>query len=448
MKEHVGPTDVNGRNSGITRRSLLKGAALLAGAAALAPLWQDWGPLGKAISPLTGGSNPLTGGSNPLKVGALIPASSIYPALGEGLMAGMSLYFGQANNQAGGRRIELVSRNIGFGPSRAVEASRKLIQEDEVDFVVGVLNSGVASDLRVVFQESHTPFLINNVGANVIRPAESSPYIFHNSLNYWQASQATGVWAASNLGRRAFMATSFYDSGYDTLYAFRRGFELAGGEVIRTHTGGIPPIEDDPKQLMKAIRQARLISFARSTVASQPSTLSMPTTVSAWRDKSPWQARPFGLMKISCRLRAQQPWAIRSGLSWSASLRTPENNAFTEAYVERTGRAPGPFSVLGYDSARLIVDAANAVEGDTANSGRLLGALASARFMSPRGHFKMDPATHSSASPIYLREVRQNGGTAYNEVVAQLDGVSEWNNPVVAELSGMKTGWLNAYMSA
>jgi hypothetical protein len=73
-----------------------------------------------------------------------------------------------------------------------------------------------------------------DTGANLPETDQTMPVA---TLDVWSAAWITGHWAASALGRRAVIATSFYDSGYDSLYALHRGFETAGGEaeVFLTH---------------------------------------------------------------------------------------------------------------------------------------------------------------------------------------------------------------------
>ena len=134
---------------------------------------------------------------------------------------------------------------------------------------------------------------------------------------------------------------------------------------------------------------------------------------------------------------------IRSGFTWSRDLQTSENKAFTSAYEDWSGRSPGAFAVLGYDSARLIVEGMSAVEGDTSRTIQFLGALANAEFDSPRGRLEMSSHNHGTTSPIYLREVRGSG----NEVIAELKPVPDTEDLGMTMASEMRSGWINAYLS-
>src|SRR2546426_10380737 len=84
-------------------------------------------------------------------------------------------------------------------------------------------------------QGCRTFLILADAGANIVRETEQSPYVFHNTLGYWQSSLALGEWAVRNIGKKVFVASSFYESGYDALYAFRLGAEIAGRRGRRTY---------------------------------------------------------------------------------------------------------------------------------------------------------------------------------------------------------------------
>jgi branched-chain amino acid transport system substrate-binding protein len=71
----------------------------------------------------------------------------------------------------------------------------------------------------------------------------------------------------------------------------------------------------------------------------------------------------------------------------------------------------------GYDTARVIVESLNKTQGDAANKDKLVEAIASVKFASPRGPFEFDPESHNPIQNVYAREVRESGGKLTNFVV-------------------------------
>jgi ABC-type branched-subunit amino acid transport system substrate-binding protein len=197
--------------SSINRRAFLKTASMVAGAMASPPVH-----LGVITHLLL---------SRPLRIGLLLPSSEAYPAMGDNLKAGLELGF--QSLLVDPDRVKIIPAQVRQGYNRAGEKAQQLL-EAGADLVVAAINSQVASRLQDLFQSQQRVLLAATVGEHASAPGKPNPYVFFNSLNYWQANWALGAWTAQNLGRQILMAGSFYESGYDSLYAFQRGVESAG----------------------------------------------------------------------------------------------------------------------------------------------------------------------------------------------------------------------------
>jgi branched-chain amino acid transport system substrate-binding protein len=432
--------------SPLSRRGFLKTIGWMAGAAVVAPFLTSRASIAGASSRLPGARG-VSVGKYPLKIGMLLPESELYPAMGDNLKAGIKLFFDQGQAQAADGHTELVTETIGLGFGQAVPKARKLITEDRVDLVVGILNSSVAARLRKVFEGSRTFLIVSNVGANTVRADEQSPFVFYNSLSFWQASRAMGSWAARNLGRKAFVASSFYESGYDVLYAFAQGFEGAGGKILQTFVSHIPADTRGFGSVLAEIESAKPDFVSAFYSGQQAIDFVKAYADSGLASRIPLVGSAFLADEAVLAAQGRTALGIKSCLSWAASMNTPENQAFITAYRARTGHLPDAFSVLGYDTAQLMHHAVQAVAGDLSRHNDLRIALSTAKFTSPRGLVQMDPHTQSAISPLYLREVRHLGPTLSNVVLGELDSDARMYDRALTTQPGLKTGWLNAYLS-
>ena len=83
--------------------------------------------------------------AEPIKIGYLVSLSGVYAALGEDLRDGLNLYMEQIGRKAGGRDIEVVVENIGSAVvTLTQETAQKLIEQEKVDIIAGVVDSRVA----------------------------------------------------------------------------------------------------------------------------------------------------------------------------------------------------------------------------------------------------------------------------------------------------------------
>lgn len=238
------------------------------------------------------------------------------------------------------------------------------------------------------------------------------------------------------------------NSGYDSIYAFRTGFEAAGGEIVNTYTTHVPPDSGDPTPLIAAIKESQpdvvfgcycgepAISFVRAY------------SESGLAKRIPLVGSGFMVDDEILPAMGSAALGINSTLSWARSLQTQENEAFSNAYLRSTGRSADAFAVLGHDTGRLIIEALSAARGDVSQDYELIDALERVTFDGPRGPLVMDRNTHSARTPLYLREVRRSGNTVGNAVITKLNATLEIENAVLVGHSEQKSGWLNPYMAA
>jgi branched-chain amino acid transport system substrate-binding protein len=372
---------------------------------------------------------PGTGGtSGSLKIGLLLPSSDIYAVLGASITEGMKMYFESVGNKAGGRQIQLISEDEGTKPDVAAQKARKLVEQDQVDLVAGIVSSGVAAAVRDYFHDNKKFLIIANAGANALTRAAKSPYIFRTSFSNWQPNWPMGTWAAQNLGKKAFISVPDYAAGKDTISAFRNSFEAAGGQIVKVQLTPFPNM-GDPAPFLTEIKAA-----APDFVYAFYSGAAAVTFVKAYADfgligSLPLTGSGFMVEQDVLPTHGEAALGVKSSLHWALTLDSPENKAFVEAFDKREiqggNKGANVFAVQGYDTARVIVEALNAVQGDMSKSEALIDAFGKASFASPRGQLKMDATTHNVINPIYVREVRKTGDTIANVVIATLGDVPD-----------------------
>lgn len=390
----------------LTRRDLL--AATLGGAAALA------GRQGRPFNMPAA----LAASSAPVKLGVLLPYSKVYQQLGEDITSGMVLYFESVGFKAGGRPITLIREDEEIDPQVALRKGRKLIESDNVDIIAGLVASPSALALRDVVHNTKTLLVIANAGANAVTRARRSPYIFRVSFTNWQTCYPIGKWFYDNVARSCLVGAADYAAGHEDIDGFKESYLAAGGKVVAEV---FPPLNNTDygpyiAQMQKAKPEAMFVFFAGSDAA-----------------RFVTQAAQFGLFKDT-RLagpgflveedvlpaQGRNALGAYSCLHWALTLQTPENLAFTRAYRERWKRDATVYAMQGFDTARVIVDALNAVGGDATNKARLIEAMAAVRFTSPRGPISFDPETHNVVQTLYVRQVREVGKAIHNVVFATL----------------------------
>lgn len=374
-------------------------------------------------------------GSTRPRVGLIVPESGLYPQLALNLAQGLQLGL----MEAAARPVRLLVESYDGRPSSAAAAGRRLLTDAKVDLLVGAISQSAVSMLHPLIAERRTPLIAATMGANPIRPGSEHPYVFQHTLNYWEASFAAGAWAAAELGRRAYVAMSFYESGFAAPGAFIAGFESAGGTVVGQAITHSPTAADDLPGLMRAIDQARpdLIYAAYS---GAPATDFLQALAAAGRTTTPLVGSAFLTTG-----RGPAGMGLFSPLSWAPGLDTAANRQFHSAYRQQVGRAADPFALLGYDTARLLTTALS--QADPADRGGLVAALTTAAYLGPRGMVTMDPGTRSAHSDRFLRRITFDHSLPLDRSAITIAPAPHFATYAAARRATPATGWLSPYMA-
>jgi len=117
-------TEFQGRST-MTRKTLFAGAALVA---------------------LTIGSGAQA--ADTIKIGVMATLEGTYTVLGEDGVRGLKVALNKFDNKIGDKEIELVIGATDASPDSAVRAARKLVEQDQVDVVIGPLSGSEGIAIR------------------------------------------------------------------------------------------------------------------------------------------------------------------------------------------------------------------------------------------------------------------------------------------------------------
>jgi ABC-type branched-subunit amino acid transport system substrate-binding protein len=202
------------------RRNILKGglaglgAAVVPGIASAQKRYSD-GANDKEIK--IGGISPYSG-----------PASS-YGTIGKGIKA----YFDKVNAEGGvnGRKLNFISYDDGYNPSRTVEMARKLVEQDEVLLIFNVLGTPTNSAIHKYMNQQKVPQLFNATGATKWGESKDFPWTMGWQPSYQSEAKiyAEHILETKPNGKIAIVYQND-DYGRDYLKGFKDGL----GDKART----------------------------------------------------------------------------------------------------------------------------------------------------------------------------------------------------------------------
>lgn len=109
-----------------------------------------------------------------IKVGLLLPFSGVYAALGEEIETGFRLGLDTFGADSGAS-FEIVREDSEASPPVGLAKTRKLVMQDKVDVMAGVVSSGVLGAIRDVVDGARVPLIVANAGNDEATGEACSP---------------------------------------------------------------------------------------------------------------------------------------------------------------------------------------------------------------------------------------------------------------------------------
>ena len=107
--------------------------------------------------------------ADPIKIGSVLSVTGPAASLGDPELKTMQLYVDEINKKGGviGRPLQLISYDDGSDAARANGFTKRLIEDDKVDIIVGGTTTGATMSMVPLVEKAQTPF-ISLAGAVVI----------------------------------------------------------------------------------------------------------------------------------------------------------------------------------------------------------------------------------------------------------------------------------------
>src|SRR3982751_744149 len=174
-----------------------------------------------------------------IKIGNTIPYSG--PASAYGTIGKVeAAYFRMVNEQGGvnGRKINYITLDDGYSPPKAVEMARRLVEQDEVLFMVSTLGTPSNSAIHKYMNQKKVPHLFLATGASKWNDPKDFPWTMGFNPNYQSEGKLYGQHIlATRPNAKIAVLYQNDDYGKDYLKGFMDGLgEKCKGMVVKTVT--------------------------------------------------------------------------------------------------------------------------------------------------------------------------------------------------------------------
>ena len=367
----------------------------------------------------------------PIKIGVLATLEGPFAAGGADGMRGAELAIKQRGGMVAGRRIEMIKASSNANPDVAVNAVRKLVEQDKVDIVVGPLSGGEGIAVKDYSKtQPNMTFINGGSGAQATTLQSPSPNFFRFNTEGAQWMVGLGKAAMDKGYKRVMVIAEDYAFPYSQVQGFMSEFCRLGGKVPvkawvplggKDYSSVIARIPKDVDALLVVLGGADAVNFLNQYEAAGGDKPMMGGSITVSQDVLNYRGKRrdslVGTMSAG-------PYADSfDGADWKAFVADYQKN-----YPVSAGGYPSPslFALVYYTNMKAALDGLDAVKGDlSGGQAKYREALSKLELKMPTGTVRLDANRQAIGSTFVTEVVKDSKGDLTTRVLRKVDNVDQ-----------------------
>lgn len=376
-------------------------------------------------------AGPAMADDGTVKMGALATLEGAFAVLGEDSMRGVKMALEEFKHSAGGKKIELITGSSDASPDSAIRATRKLVEQDGVQVMVGPLSGSEGLAVKDYAKTQPNVTFLNGSSAaqdTTLRDPADNFYRFSTEGAQWMAGLGEYVYKEKGYRSIAVLAED-YSFPYTQVFGFLEPFCRLGGQAPvdarfwvpignKDYSSVIAALPDDVDAIFVALGGADAVNFltqyeqAGGDLPLVGGSITVDQTVLGSKGRT----RDFVI-------------GTPSGGPISDTWEDERWAAFVAAYKAQFPDgfpSPSLFAHAYYINTKAALLALDKVGGDLSDGGKKYReALSSLEFETPTGMVKLD-ARRNAIADVFLTEVTEGpDGNLLNKTIKVIPSVSQ-----------------------
>lgn len=348
-----------------------------------------------------------------LKIGLVLPMSGPFAAHGKQIGNGIRLYMAEHGDTVAGRKVVLIFKDdTGVAPEISKRQAQELVIKDKVDILAGFGLTPSAFAVAPLATEAKVPMVVLNAATSAI--TTKSPYIVRVSMTLPQDTAPMAQWAYKNGIKTVYTLVADYGPGQDAEAQFKKTFTGLGGKIVGEVRTPLKNPDFAPfLQKVKDVKPGAVFFFV-------PNGEQGVALAKGYKERGLEQAgiRALATGDVTDEdvldAMGDSGLGLITSFHYSAVHKSPENQAFTEAYHKAYPKdRPNFMAVAAYDGMHMIYQALEKTKGDS-SADAFVAAVKGMKWTSPRGPVMIDPQTRDIVQNVYIRKVEKMDGVLQN----------------------------------
>lgn len=352
------------------------------------------------------------------KVGVLLPNSGVYASLGAEIDDGFTMALEDLGMTD---EFTLVREDTEVKPPVGLAKARKLVLQDKVDVIMGIVSSGVLAAMRDFIHQAEVPLIVANAGNDGATGAQCSPYIVRVSFSNGQVNRPMGQWMYDQGIKKVYIIAPDYAAGHQQMAGFKETYTAAGGEIVGEEYTPFQQTQDFGPYLTNA-RASGADGIYSFYAGGEAIAYVKQYGSFGLKDELPLFGPGFLTSPLYVNAEGEAAIGIKASLHYVPTLETDINKDFVKRFNEKFGRMPSEYAVAGYDAGQLL---GRAVQGGASGRAEIAAALPTISYTGPRGPLEIDPATNNVVQNYYIYDTVQGENGLTQNVLATVESVRD-----------------------
>ena len=371
---------------------------------------------------LPGGAKP----SGPIKVGLLACLTGVSAASGMDMVNGWNLYWKVNGNTVAGREVQTTQEDTGCDPNTAITKTRQLVEQQQVDMIVGLLLASEGLAAADYLKTTGTPSFYPIVAADDLTQRNRVDNVVR--IAGWASSQPHhpfGEWAYDQGYRKVLTVCADYAFGHEVCGGFLRTFAgVKGGQVVKQLWN--PLNTPDFSSYLAQVPGLGADAVFSLEVGGDAVRFVKQWNEFGYKDRVPLLGGEVLLDQSLLRNMGPEAEGLVSVGHWAEGRPDKVTQDFVEPYLKEYNQLPSYYSAGLYGAALWISKAVEKISGNTADRKAFLDAVRSTEVDAPMGHLRLDSYGNPFQN-IYVRKVgRRPDGKLWNVPTKTYENVSQF----------------------
>jgi branched-chain amino acid transport system substrate-binding protein len=338
----------------------------------------------------------------PIKVGILDTYSGPPAVYGNDALNGFKLALNEINKKGVlGAKIEFTTRDDKFKVDLGLSMAKELVMMENVDLMVGTINSAVSLAVSDYAKAEKIPFIVWISKTERITGEKGHRYVFSTAENTYMAGKAGGV----ALGKKPFIkywiAGDDYEYGHAIADAAWRNLKAIKPKVELIGQSWWKVGEPDLIPYLTAISAAKPDAAIFATGGASMTNALKQIKATGMSEKIPIWIHTATDHAVLKPLGAEAPEGVLGTMDYHFYYPdTPANKAFVKAFQDAYGDPPGFPAFHGYITAHFIANALN--KAGAIDREKFIDALEGMKIESPGGTIEMRACDHQAVLPMFM----------------------------------------------